>query len=293
MKKTGKINVFSVIIFIVLTGFSLSLIVLLGWGLISSVKDPLADFLGNPVGFPKTWKFSNYKYVLENFVVPVTNSAGFTEKIGMPQQILNTILICTTSAFLSTFFPCLTGYVVAKYEYKFGKVLYAVALVVMMLPIIGAEASTLELLQKLHIHDTFFSIIFQRSAYTGLYFFVFEATFRAISKDFYEAASLDGASDAGIFFKIMFPMVIYTFLTVFMLIFIANWNDYQYPLMYLPSMPTLAYGLYSVSESTLQSLNNVPMRMAGSCILVFPIMVVFIIFKDRLMGNVSMGGLKE
>lgn len=291
--KKNKINIFSIIVMVILIIYSLSLVFLLGWAVITSVKEPLLDFRTNVFGLPKSWEFSNYATVFESFYVPVRNSDGIIINIGMARQILNTFVVCFLSGLCATFIPCLVGYVVAKYSYKFSKIIYTVAIVVMALPIIGAEASTLHLLRSLGIYNTYATIIFQRSSFTGLYFFVFEATFRGVSNDFYEAASLDGASDFSIFFRIMLPMVKNTFLTVFMLVFIASWNDYQYPLMYLPSYPNIAYGLFYVSHSTLNKLSTAPMVLAGCVMLVLPILIVFIIFKDKLMGNVSMGGLKE
>lgn len=286
MKK--RVNVFGVVVAILLSLWAISMLYLLSWGLLASVKDHLFDFRINKLGLPKKWKFSNYTYVFQQFKVPVEG-----DSVGMFQQIVNTLIYCCSTALVATFVPCTVGYLVAKYHYKFSGIFYTVALVAMSLPIIGQYPSELSLLRNLNIYDTYFTIIFQRSGYLGVYFFVFIAMFKQVPNDFYDAASLDGASDFAIFFKIMIPMVFSTFSTIFLLIFVACWNDYQYPLMYMPSKPTLSYGLYTLTTSSLQGLSNVPMRMAGCGLVMFPILVIFLIFKDKLMGNVSMGGLKE
>lgn len=287
--KKEKINAFSLIVLVVLILYSCSLLVLIGWGLLASVKDPILDFRINIWGMPKKWQFSNYAYVFQKFVVRINASTEVT----MLGQIFNTLLICTMAAFCGVFFPCLIGYLVAKYKCKFSQILYSTALIVMALPIVGSQPSELALLKKLNLYDNYLLVFFHKSTYFGLYFFVFVATFSAISNDFYEAASLDGASDSRIYFTIMLPMVLPTCLAVFLILFVQYWNDYQYALMYLPSMPTLAYGLHVLSTSLDAKLNNVPMRMAGCGILMLPILTVYIIFKDKLMGNFSMGGLKE
>lgn len=289
MKKIKKINIFSILTFILLFLYSLSLIVLLVWGILSSFKDPLLDFRTNYFGLPKEWKFTNYSYVYQHFLVPI----GPNLDVTMFGQIINTLLICSLSSVCSAFFPCLIGYLVAKYKCKFSSLLYTMALVIMSLPIIGADPSMLALLKTLGLYDNYLTVFFHRSSYFGIYFFVYIAIFKSISNDFYEAASLDGAGDWRIFLRIMMPMIRNTFLTVFLLCFVNSWNDYQYALMYLPSMPTLSYGLYILSTSTLQEMNNVPIRMTGAAIVVLPILIVFIVFKERLMGNLSMGGLKE
>lgn len=289
MTKVKRFNIFSVLVLILLTLYTISMLVLLVWGLLASLKNPLLDFRINILGFPKKWEFSNYEYVFTKFVVQINP----TTQVTMMGQITNTLLICTLASFCGMFFPCLVGYLVAKYKCKFSTILYNTALIVMALPIIGAQPSELALLKDLNLWDSYPLVFFHKSSYLGLYFFVFVASFSVISNDFYEAASLDGASDARIYFTIMLPMVLPTCLTVFLLLFVQYWNDYQYALMYLPSMPTLAYGLHTLSISLDAKLNNVPMRMAGCGILMMPILVLFLVFRNKLMGNFSMGGLKE
>ena len=283
--KQKKITPFSTIAFLVLTLFSVVLILFLFWGLMASVKEQFLDFRTNVLGFPKKFYFKNYLTVW-NYIGEVVG----TSYLGLA---FNTLVICLIASVCGTFFPCLVGYLVAKYPCKFSKIFYWVALTAMSLPIIGAFPSELQMLRKLRIYNTFFSVFFQKSTYLGLYFFVFAAIFKGISNDFYDAASIDGATDFGIFFKIMLPMVISTLGTVFLLTFVAYWNDYQYALMYIPDKPTLSFGTYLISTARLQELNNTPVKMAACFMLIVPVLIVFIIFKEKLMGNLSMGGLKE
>ena len=92
----------------------------------------------------------------------------------------------------------------------------------------------------------------------------------------------------------MMPLVSKTLATVLLIDFIAFWNDYQTPFLYMPSSPTLAYGLYMFTFSNKSAkISSVPMRMAGCMVLFIPIFIVFISFQKYLIGNVSVGGLKE
>ena len=291
--KKKTVNVFNLVVLFVLSVWTIVLIGLLIWAFMSSVKDPLFDFRKNILGLPKEWKFSNYAFVYENFYVTILNKQGLNEYVGMGKQVLNTILFCLIRSGMGTFMPCLVGYLVAKYKFKFSTLLYTGALVVMSLPIIGAYPAEISLLTRLSIYDTWIGVFLQSSTYFGVYFFVFIAAFTIIPDDFYDAASIDGASEWKIYFSIMVPMVFSTISTIFLLLFVANWNDYQFAYLYLPSKPTLSYGLLMLSNSPLQSLNNVPMRMAGCAIVLLPILVLFILLKERLMSNISMGGLKE
>ena len=68
------------------------------------------------------------------------------------------------------------------------------------------------------------------------------------------------------------------------------WNDYQVPLVYIPSHPTLTYAMYKAALST--RISSVPERLAVCLVVFIPIFIVFSVFHRGLMGNVSMGGLK-
>ena len=133
-----------------------------------------------------------------------------------------------------------------------------------------------------------------KANFLGMYYLVFHAMFRALPKDFDEAAYMDGAGNFTIFFKINLPLVVGTFVTVMLIKFIDFWNDYMTPMIYMPSFPTIAYGLYAfVQESTTPSRSGTQIKLAA-CMLVFiPNFIIFIAFRDKLIGNISMGGLKE
>jgi ABC-type glycerol-3-phosphate transport system permease component len=74
--------------------------------------------------------------------------------------------------------------------------------------------------------------------------------------------------------------------------FIGYWNDYQTPMIYLPSHPTIAYGLfYSLFNST-PAFSYVGAKLASSMIVLLPILLVFLFSHKRLLGNITMGGIK-
>ena len=82
--------------------------------------------------------------------------------------------------------------------------------------------------------------------------------------------------------------------TIMLIQFISHWNDYNVPLLYLPTKPTLAYGVFHmVIINSSGPLSKVPIKVAGCMVLAIPILIIFIILKDKLMGNISLGGLKE
>ena len=85
--------------------------------------------------------------------------------------------------------------------------------------------------------------------------------------------------------------------SVMLIQFIIYWNDYQMAIMYMPTHPTLSYGIYHM---TLESASGefatyakiVPVKTAGAMLLALPILSIYIALKDKIIGNMSMGGIK-
>ena len=143
------------------------------------------------------------------------------------------------------------------------------------------------------MYNTVYGMLFMKSYVTGLYFLSFYAALRVIPKDYMEAAYLDGAGNFRVMFRIMLPMASGVFFTILLLSFIQFWNDYQTPLIYMPSYPTLAYGLYYyVNGSYEAETSSVPMQLGGCMLMAIPLFAIFIAFQKKLLGGVSLGGLK-
>ena len=118
------------------------------------------------------------------------------------------------------------------------------------------------------------------------------AAFSAIPKTYSEAATIDGAGTFTIMLKIIMPLVANTIATVFLMYFIQYWNDYQTPLLYLPSYPTIAYGLYQFVWTTFDAVSTENVKLAACLVVAIPIIVLFSVFNKKLVGNLSMGGIK-
>ena len=99
---------------------------------------------------------------------------------------------------------------------------------------------------------------------------------------------MDGASMWHIMTRIMFRMVFNILGTVFIVQFVALWNDYSSPVLYLSNRPTLALGLMNFRYHYL----GVPAEMAAALIVVIPLVILFIVFQKKLLGDLSAGGIK-
>ncbi len=290
--KISGSNIFLSIIFILLLLYTLVTLFPLFWGVLTSLKSP-EEFRLNIIGFPEHWEFGNYSYVLSSFSVTVTDSSGFPIEFGILDMLGNSILYVIGCSFFGTLVPCVMAYLNTKFDYKFNKVIYTIVIITMILPIVGSAPSELRILRALGMYDTIWGLWIQRSHFLGMYFLVFHAMFRGLPRDMSEAAYMDGASEMTTFLKIMMPLAKNAFFSVMLVLAIGYWNDYQGPILYMPSHPTLATALFDLSFSRANELNNVPMRMAGCFMLMLPVLILFLCFHNKLMGNLTMGSVKE
>lgn len=275
---------------VVLCIYVVSLIVPFVWAIITSFKSRL-DFLANPIGLPEKWVW-NYGTVFSKFAVMITNDKVGQQWVPLWRMFVNSLLYAGGSAIVSTIVPCVTAYACARFDYKFSKVIYTIVIVTMILPIVGNMPSIIVVTRALGLYDHIWGMWIVNASFLDLYFLVFYSSFKSIPKDYAEAAKIDGANNFQIFLKVMLPLVRNLLFTVMLIKFINFWNDYQTPLMYIPSSPTVAYGLYLMEKTTENSMNIVPMRMAASVIMFTPIIIVFLLTQKRLLGNLMVGGIK-
>ena len=93
------------------------------------------------------------------------------------------------------------------------------------------------------------------------------------------------------YFKVIFPQSMPVVIALGIMGLIGMWNDYMTPLLYLPSFPTIASGMYLVRESMIRTGKD-PIYFAAVVLSVIPVLVLFICFSDTIMKNMSIGGLK-
>ena len=215
------------------------------------------------------------------------NQANFLD------MIWNTVGYAVFSAILHAAVPCLVGYLCSRYRYKFSEFIYTFLLIQMMIPIVGAYPSELAFLKATGLYDSLWGNLIQKFSCTGIYFFIFYAFFRGVPDSYEEAAEVDGASQFRIMLTIMMPLAIKTITTVALLKFVFFWNDYSTMVLYLPTRPTLAYGVHYLAFTSNANSFVTTAKIAISLCLALPIFLIFIFLKERLMGDVSMGGVKE
>lgn len=270
--------------------YVVSLLAPILWALLTSFKSN-TEFRINIVGLPEKWVW-NYSTVFEQFKVRVNTDTGVVD-IGMGLMYIYSVLYSVGCAFFNTLVPCTTSYCCARFrQWRFSKLLYSIVIVTMALPIVGNLPSEIRVAKALGLYDHIWGLWVMKANFLGMYFLVFYNSFRSMPDGFREAAKIDGAGNFRIFFNVEFPLVKNTFFTIMLINFITFWNDYQGALIYLPSYPTIALGMYNIANTPENIMSSIPMRMTGAMMMLVPILIIFLIFHKRLLNNLTVGGLK-
>ncbi len=319
-KKSIPDRIFIAVIFSVLVFYVLSLIYVLFFAFITSLKSAgdINPILGNNLfGFPNLsddpnatsrnefFKLANYIYVFENFNTTATvkyysngvlidtdffGNSTYRMPVTLVSSIFNTLLYCAISVGCKVFVTGVSAFLVAKYKYRFGKIIYSTLLVCMTVPLLASQAAELTLFRNLRIYSTWFQLILQSANFGGMYFFVFYAGFEGLPDTYLEAAEIDGASQMKTLLQIVLPLASKTFAAVGLILFVSAWNSYENILIYMPGYPTLSLMVYTFSLRTNIEFTQ---KCAACMVLALPVVILFVFFHKTLMGNVSLGGLKE
>lgn len=292
MKEKKKISLLFPILFAVLILYSVILFALFIWGFLTAMRENLG-FISDPFGFEGGLHIDNFEKAFFLFQTTVKGVDGGYRTVYIEEMFLNSLIYSLGCSLVNTFVTCVVAYVASKFDFKICGIISTMVIVLLALPIVGNLPAEISMAKTLNVYGTMGGMFIMRAAFIGPYFLIFAAVFKGVPKDFTEAGYIDGANEFTIFFNLMMPMVKDTFMTIMLLSFIGYWNDYSVPLIYLPDNPPLALGLYRFNASTDNEISTVPMKMAGCFIVSVPILIIFIAFQNKLMGNISMGGLKE
>ena len=269
-----------IVVFILFAIYVFTLIFAMGWALSASLKSQ-KEFYDNVNGLPKEWLFSNYATAFKSVQANGHN---------MFAMFWNSIWYACGGAFLGVLTSSVTAYIVAKYKFPGRNVIYAVALITLMIPIVGSFPSQYKVYTALGIIDTPFLLVTKAAGF-GFNFIVLYSFFSTLSWTYAEAGFIDGASHFKVFTQIMLPQALPVIGSLFIVSFVQLWNEYMEPTLFLQSYPTLSSGLYIFQLEMTRGINY-PVLFAGLILSVIPVIILFICFQKTMMESMSVGGIK-
>ena len=280
IKKTPLETVLFAIVFTLFSIYSAALIYPYVWGINSSLKGA-SEYYENLFGLTQTWKFNNYVRAIREIT-----DGGYS----FLDMAYNSLWFAGGSAIISAEFISAYAYVLNKYRFKGRDFLYNLCVFILAFPIGATFTASYRLMYDLRLTNSYLILLTATSVYS-MNLILMHSYYSNISRAYMEAAQIDGANFYQIYFKAMRPQAVPMILTLALTTFISKWNDYMSPLLYLPKMPTLSTGLFRY-QAIVERSGNYPVLFAGLLICAIPIMLLFLAFNGKLMGNISVGGLK-
>ena len=279
-RKTVAEIVLYALVFLVFCAFAFTYVYMIFWCFYSGLRS-YDEIARNPFGFSAVHP-RNY---IDVFQLLSANGSSFFE------MLLNSVYFSMLGPFLAISVTSMMAYVTSKYKFFGAGAVYFIVLIVITLPVYGSSSAQYNLLYNLGIINTRWMILTSLNGFS-MYYMYFYAFYKNLSWSYAEAAMLDGANDWQIYFRVMLPQSITMFGSLFLLLWMADWNNYGTALIYLPQMPTLAVGIYLFKTQMIYN-SRLDILYAACGISLLPPLVMFIACNNALMSNVSLGGIKE
>lgn len=235
--------------------------------------------------FPEEWSINNYK----NLLFSADTVAQF------PNWFKNTFIIAIFSCIISASFVLMVAYAMSCMRFKGRKALMNLSVIVNLFPGVLSMIAVYFILKMLELTNSHFGLVIVYSAGAGLGYLIAKGFFDTIPNSLREAAYLDGASEATIFFKVVIPMsrpiIVYTIISSFL----APWMDFVMAKMMLNSGIssdwTVAIGLFNMLDKSL--INTYFTQFcAGGVIVSIPISVLFMIMQKFYVEGITGGAVK-
>jgi arabinosaccharide transport system permease protein len=202
----------------------------------------------------------------------------------------NSIIVTTIFTVLSVLLCSMVGYGVSMYEFKGKKFIIVLVMSTMMIPIETLMIPLYNEISSFHLLNNYLGVVFpfMVAPFTIYFFFQYAQT---LSKEFMDAARIDGCGEFRIFLKIMSPLMKPAFSTMVILQATNAWNDFLWPLIVMSKSKnfTLTVGIQTYLSPY---GNNYNLLFAGGVISVIPVVVLFFICQKMFMEGMIQGGIK-
>ena len=248
------------------------------WMILGSFKTGAEIRQIPPTFFPQTFTLDNYRKVLTDPQLPL----GLFYRNSAIIAVANVIQVLFTSSLL--------GYIFAKFEFKFKKVIFWFILATMMIPSQLTMIPSYLILAKLGLINNLLGLIVP-AAVDAFGIFLFRQFAQSVPNELLDAARVDGAGEFKIYFKIVLPQLGPALATLGMLTFMFNWNAYLWPLIVLTEQKVRTLPIILTWFSS-RMVSNDHYTMAASVLVILPVLIVYLFVQKWIVEGITLSGLK-
>ena len=249
------------------------------WMVLSSVKSYSSY---NSEWIPKLYTLSP---TLQNY------ADAFTQ-VPLGGYLLNTVIFTVITTAIMLFVTVLAAYAFARLNFKGKDLVFTLFLSLMMIPTELVVITNYVTITNLDLRNTFAGLILPSVA-SVFYIYLLKENFAQVPDELYYAAKVDGTSDFKYLWKVMIPICRPTIITITILKVIECWNSYVWPRLVTDdkSYFLVSNGIQEIRENGF-GRENIPAMMAAVVVISLPLIVLFLIFRKKIMAGVSRGGVK-
>ena len=249
------------------------------WMLLTSVKDYGAYNAEHiPTFFTLSPTLQNYR-------------AAFTS-VPLGRYLANTVFFAVVTTALMVVVITLSAYAFARMEFRGKNLLFTLFLSLMMIPTELVVITNYATITGLELRNTFTGLILP-SVTSVFYIYLLKENFEQVPDELYRAAKVDGTSDFKYLWKVMLPICRPTLVTIIILKVIECWNSYVWPRLITddPNYFLVSNGIQEIRENGF-GRENIPAMMAAVVVISVPLILLFFLFRKKIMAGVSRGGIK-
>jgi len=230
-------------------------------------------------------KFYTTSPTFQNYVDAFTT-------VSLSRYLLNTLIFTVVTTLLMIAVITLAAYAFARLEFRGKDLLFTLFLSLMMIPNELVIITNFVTITNAGLRNTFTGLILP-SVTSVFYIYLLRENFAQIPDELYYAAKVDGTSDLKYLFKVMVPICRPTLVTVVILKVIECWNSYVWPRLITDDQAyfLVSNGIQEIRENGF-GRENIPAMMAAVVTISIPLIILFLIFRKKIMAGVSRGGLK-
>lgn len=242
----------------------------------------------------KSYSSYNSEYVPKFFTLSPTlqNYVDAFTTVSLGRYFANTIIFTVVTTALMVIVITLAAFAFSRLEFRGKNLVFTLFLSLMMIPNELVVITNFVTITDLNLRNTFTGLILP-SVTSVFYIYLLKENFAQIPDELYRAAKVDGTSDFRYLTRVMIPICRPTMITIIILKVIECWNSYVWPRLITDDETKflVSNGIQEIRENGF-GRENIPAMMAAVVVISLPLIILFLIFRKKVMAGVARGGTK-
>ena len=242
----------------------------------------------------KSYSSYNAEFIPQLFTLTPTfqNYVDAFTQVPLGDYFLNTVIFTLATTALMLIVTVLSAFAFSRMNFKGRDLVFTLFLSLMMIPSELVVITNFVTITEMNLRNSFLGLILP-SVTSVFYIYLLKENFSQIPDELYYAAKVDGTSDFRYLFKVLIPICRPTIITITILKVIECWNSYVWPRLITddPDYYLVSNGIQFIRENGF-GRENIPAMMAAVVVISLPLIMLFLVFRKKIMAGVARGGTK-